>query len=175
MSNFAKIAAQVAANITTATAADSDAEWQRVNSYIADVLKDSHVLYAKLARLQGDFVGEEFERLSKISEAVLHIGDELSGFSKAFYEGKYDMAQSGFSYGTPSGGQAPQQAPAPQPQQAPAPAAPAPAPEASPEAAGPMAFGDSGEPEEAPAGKSDDESGEPPAEDYSGEEESDED
>lgn len=174
MSNFAKIAAEVAANIKTATAADSDAEWQRVNSYIADVLKDSHVLYAKLARLQGDFIGEEFDRLSKISEAVLHIGDELSSFSKAFYDGKYDMAQSEFSYGSPPGGQSPQQAPAPQ--QAPSPApeaskpapeAPSPAPEEAPAPEEPMAFGDSGEPEE--------ESAEPPAEDYSGEEESDDD
>ena len=173
MSKFAKIAAEVASTLKMAAAADKDAEWQRVNSYIADVLKDSHVLYAKLARLQGDFVGEEFDRLAKISEAVLHIGDELSGFSKAFYDGKYDMAQSEFSYGG-EGGMQSQQQHQQQPQQpAPAPA-PAPAPEAAPAPAQggqggqePMAFGDSGS-------KDEEGEGEPPAEDYSGEESEDE-
>ncbi|MGH6876897.1 MAG: hypothetical protein ACREHV_05885, partial [Rhizomicrobium sp.] len=71
-------------------------------SYIADVLKDTHVLYAKLARLEGDFGGEELSRLERISEAVLALGNELSSFSKAFYEGKYDMAQSG-AYGESTG------------------------------------------------------------------------
>ena len=71
---------------------DRDAEWQRVNSYIADVLKDSHVLYAKLARLQGDFGGEELMNLEKISEYVLEIGGKLSSFSKAFYEGRADIS-----------------------------------------------------------------------------------
>jgi hypothetical protein len=86
-----------------ATAVDKDAEWQRVNSYIADVLKDSTVLYAKLARLQGDFVGEELDRLMKVSEAVLTIGEELSAFSKAFYGGKFEMADSELAYGSESG------------------------------------------------------------------------
>ena len=78
---------------------DRNAEWQRVHSYIADVLKDTHVLYAKLARLEGDFGGEELSRLEKISEAVLTLGNGLSAFSKAFYEGKYDMAESDLAYG----------------------------------------------------------------------------
>jgi len=101
--NFSIVAAGVHDILKVATS-DHDAEWQRVNSYIADVLKDSHVLYAKLARLQGDFDGEEMARLSRISEAVLAIGDELSTFSKAFYEGKYQMLQSEFSYGGGEGG-----------------------------------------------------------------------
>jgi hypothetical protein len=82
---------------------DREAEWQRVHSYIADVLKDTHVLYAKLARLEGDFGGEELSRLERISEAVLTLGNELSAFSKAFYEGKYSMAQSDFTYGEDGG------------------------------------------------------------------------
>lgn len=169
MSNFSKVAAEVASALSngrTAAAADKDADWQRVNSYIADVLKDSHVLYAKLARLQGDFAGEELDRLIKVSEAVLRIGDELSGFSKAFFEGKYDMAESEFTYGEPGSG-APAAPSAPPPQsveemtgglgspapEAPAPEAPAPAPEAPKEE-----FDVNVE-----------ESGEEPDEDYSGE------
>lgn len=70
---------------------DRDQEWQRVNSYLADVLKDTHVLYAKLARLQGDFVGPELSELEKISEKVLDLGEELSRFMKAFHEGDASM------------------------------------------------------------------------------------
>ena len=97
-----------------------DADWQRVNSYIADVLKDAHVLYAKLARLQGDFGGAELDQLQKISEAVLVLGDELSVFSKDFYDGKYRMQQSEFTYGDqggapiPTGGGGAQPPPAPE-------------------------------------------------------------
>jgi hypothetical protein len=99
-SRLASLAAEVNATLVRkAAAVDRDAEWQRVHSYIADVLKDTHVLYAKLARLEGDFGGEELTRLERVSEAVLQLGNELSGFSKAFYEGKYDMAQSDFAYG----------------------------------------------------------------------------
>ncbi len=94
-----KAADQVLKNFKVASNSDRDSEWQRVNSYVADVLKDSHVLYAKLARLQSDFVGEELDRLMKISESVLSIGTELSAFSKAFYEGKLTMADNEFSYG----------------------------------------------------------------------------
>lgn len=88
---------------------DRDAEWQRVNSYIADVLKDAHVLYAKLARLQGDFVGQELNSLEQISESVLSLGEELSQFSKAFYDGKLQMADSDMAYGTPPGQSPPEQ------------------------------------------------------------------
>lgn len=98
-SNFAKVASDVAKIIRRHASADSDAEWQRVNSYIADVLKDAHVLYAKMARLQGDFGGEELDRLRKISEAVLALGDELSGFAKAFKDGQYSMVETEFTYG----------------------------------------------------------------------------
>ncbi len=87
---FAAKARQVRSSRTAGT--DRDAEWQRVNSYIADVLKDSHVLYAKLARLQGDFGGTELDNLEKISEYVLEIGGKLSAFSKAFYEGRADIS-----------------------------------------------------------------------------------
>jgi hypothetical protein len=68
-----------------------DADWQRVNSYIADVLKDAHVLYSKLARLQGDFVGGELDHLEKISSKVLDLGEQLSTFMKAFHEGDASM------------------------------------------------------------------------------------
>ena len=100
MSNFVKVSSDVSKALRNHfSAEDRNAEWQRVNSYVADVLKDIHVLYAKLARLQGDFGGEEFARLSKVSEATLAIGDELSKFSKAFYLGKYEMIQNEFTYG----------------------------------------------------------------------------
>ena len=103
-SRLASLAAEVRSIMERRVAAvDREAEWQRVHSYIADVLKDTHVLYAKLARLEGDFAGEELTRLERISEAVLQLGNELSAFSKAFYEGKYDMAQSQ-TYGDDGGG-----------------------------------------------------------------------
>jgi hypothetical protein len=103
-SRLATLAAEVNDAIRRQLAAvDREAEWQRVHSYIADVLKDTHVLYAKLARLEGDFAGEELTRLERISEAVLQLGNELSGFSKAFYEGKYEMAQQQ-TYGEGEGG-----------------------------------------------------------------------
>jgi hypothetical protein len=94
MSHFANVARDVVNTLNTRVAAtDRDAEWQRVNSYIADVLKDAHVLYAKLARLQGDFAGKELDELEKISEGVLAIGGKLSTFSKSFYEGAASMIQ----------------------------------------------------------------------------------
>jgi len=96
-SRFASVAQSVkdavSGRIRTSTA-DRDADWQRVNSYIADVLKDAHVLYAKLARLQGDFAGAELDGLEKISEDVLDIGGKLSSFSRAFYQGKASMSES---------------------------------------------------------------------------------
>ena len=76
---------------TIRTAADEDAEWQRVNSYIADVLKDCYVLFAKLARLRGDFAGSELAKLDEISSGVRDMGQSLAGFSKAFNEGEYSM------------------------------------------------------------------------------------
>ena len=93
LAGFSAMAAKVHSEIRGRLAAsDREAEWQRVHSYIADVLKDTHVLYAKLARLEGDFAGEELSRLERISEAVLTLGNELSEFSKAFYEGKKQAA-----------------------------------------------------------------------------------
>ena len=111
-SRFNRVAAEVAAEIESRTnsqvnkiaaAGDQDADWQRVYSYLADILKDSHVLFAKLARLQGDFAGEEGTKLERISAAVLTIGEELSTFSKAFMDGKYEMQQSEFVYGEEGG------------------------------------------------------------------------
>lgn len=104
-SHFASVAAQVMANLNRVAVEDRDAEWQRVNSYIADVLKDAHVLYAKLARLQGDFAGSELKVLEGISEDILSIGGKLSSFSKAFYEGKADMSEEE-SFGEGEGGDA---------------------------------------------------------------------
>jgi hypothetical protein len=120
MSQFSHVAAQVQAAVQSrlGAAVDMDAERQRVNSYIADVLKDSHVLYAKLARLQGDFKGQEAEDLFAIGQKVLALGDELSRFAKAFREGEAQMADTSFSYGDDSGGggQAPAPAPEPEPE-----------------------------------------------------------
>lgn len=70
---------------------DEDAEWQRVNSYVADVLKDCYVLFAKLSRLRGDFMGHELEELDKVASRVRDIGSALTIFSKAFTEGEYHM------------------------------------------------------------------------------------
>lgn len=114
-SNFASVASDVVKelrnhgllSVIRSAAADKDAEWQRVNSYIADVLKDIHVLYAKLARLQGDFIGNERQDLEEISEEVLSLGEELSQFSKAFYEGRLNMAESDVVYGNPGSGASP--------------------------------------------------------------------
>ena len=95
MNAFNRVALQIFQHMNPRiSASDKDAEWQRVNSYIADILKDAHVLYAKLARVQGDFAGSELEDLEKISEDVLNIGGKLSAFSKAFYEGKVNMNES---------------------------------------------------------------------------------
>lgn len=83
---------------------EHDQEWQRVNSYVADILKDTHVLYAKLARLQGDFIGAELSELESISEQVLDLGEVLSKFMKAFHSGDASMLKTK-SFGNP--GQAP--------------------------------------------------------------------
>lgn len=112
-SAFAKVASDVKAAMARRAGTDRDAEWHRVNSYIADVLKDSHVLYAKLARLQNDFAGHELEDLEKISENVLGLGKSLSQFSKDFYDGKYAMTPSETQYG--GGQQQQQQQPPPPP------------------------------------------------------------
>lgn len=116
---FSNIASDVARRVRTADGpapqqeAAHDAEWQRVNSYIADVLKDTHVLYAKLARLQGDFIGGELSELEKISSDVLDLGEKLSLFMKAFHEGDANMMKEKSFGGPPSGG-APPGTPPPQ-------------------------------------------------------------
>lgn len=93
MNSFKKVARSVFNSFQARVAAeDKDEEWQRVNSAIADVLRDAHVLYAKLARLQNDFKGDELQGLQTIGENVLTIGGKLSEFSKAFYEGKLAMS-----------------------------------------------------------------------------------
>lgn len=121
MNTFNRVALSVSKELAHHLAAsDKDSEWQRVNSYIADVLKDAHVLYAKLARLQGDFAGVNLEELEKISEHVLDIGGKLSAFSKAFYEGRVEMALEG-AYG-----EAPQAYNRPAPSPAPVQTAPEP-------------------------------------------------
>jgi hypothetical protein len=118
MSHFSQVAAQVQAAVQSrlGAAVDMDAERQRVNSYIADVLKDSHVLYAKLARLQGDFKGKEAEDLFQIGQKVLALGDELSRFAKAFREGEAQMADTTFAYGDEGGAPQPAPEPAPEPE-----------------------------------------------------------
>lgn len=124
--NFPRLASELFQRLSGATrvtvSADKDADWQRVNSYIADTLKDTHVLYAKLARLQGDFAGTELEELRVISESVLSLGSQLSKFSKEFDQGNYEMQQSQFVYGDQGG--APMPNPAAQQQQTPAQQAP---------------------------------------------------
>ncbi len=97
---FNKVAREVHWNIT---AVDRAAEWQRVNSAIADILKDQSMSYSKLARLQGDFAGPELDNLQKIAESILMIGDEMSKFAKSFYDGKFRMQESEIVYGEQGG------------------------------------------------------------------------
>jgi hypothetical protein len=80
---------------------ERNSEWQRVNSSIADVLKDSSVLFSKLARLQGDFTGPERDELEDIGNDVRSISDRLSKFSSEFYAGELNMRtpETPFSYG----------------------------------------------------------------------------
>jgi len=87
-------AAEEARQTVRSAATDRDAEWQRVNSYIADILKDAHVLYSKIARLQGDFVGNERDKLENVGEQVLDLGGEISKFMRGFHAGKNDMLSS---------------------------------------------------------------------------------
>lgn len=108
--SFSRVAAEVSESLGGRVAQmphgqepGRDSEWQRVNSYIADVLKDAHVLYSKLARLQGDFIGAELRELEKISEDVLDIGEQLSHFMKAFHSGEASMLREK-TFGTPPGG-----------------------------------------------------------------------
>ncbi|HES59694.1 MAG TPA: hypothetical protein ENO18_04610, partial [Caldithrix sp.] len=91
--HLARVATEVQQSLQVAASKDQDAEWHRVNSYIADILKDAHVLYAKLARLQSDFSDVELAKLEKISERVLELGGQLSQFSKGFYEGRIEMVK----------------------------------------------------------------------------------
>lgn len=114
--SFSRVAAEVvkALRVAQDQPSEHDAEWQRVNSYIADVLKDAHVLYAKLARLQGDFIGGELSELEKIAADVLDLGEKLSLFMKAFHNGDASMMkEKTFGGGDGSGG-APPGTPPPQ-------------------------------------------------------------
>lgn len=109
---FDKIAHDVEQRLKTAAEVDRDADWHRVNSYIADVLKDAHVLYAKLARLQSDFGGPELQTLEDVSNQVLVLGESLSHFSKAFYEGDHQMVSGDVIYGQQPAAPAPPPPPA---------------------------------------------------------------
>jgi len=105
---FSKIAAEISVMIQSRTriktAAERDAEWHRVNSYIADILKDVHMTYAKLARLQSDFTGDELVQLEELSERILSLGSSMSKFSKAFYEGQFNMLPADTTFGGGGGG-----------------------------------------------------------------------
>lgn len=79
-----------------------DTEWYRVNSYIADILKDLAMTYSKIARLQQDFTGKENDDLSKIAEKILSLGGEMGEFMKAFHEGESSMVQEQVFGGTPN-------------------------------------------------------------------------
>lgn len=123
-SKFAKTASRVFCALGGAAPPDErDPEWQRVNSSIADVLKDTGVLFSKLARLQGDFAGVERAKLEEIGNKVRDLTDELSKFSSDFYNGDLNMkvSETPFNYGGPAGGgggqpSAPPAPPAPSPE-----------------------------------------------------------
>jgi hypothetical protein len=131
---FSKISSEIHLALGGETPNERDPEWQRVNSAIADVFKDSGVLFSKLARLQGDFAGSERAQLEEIGNEVRDLTDKLSKFSSDFYNGDLNMkaSQTPFNYGgpAPGGGGAPQGGGAPPP----APAPPAPSPESNPAA-----------------------------------------
>ncbi len=101
--NFARVAAEVH-RVLAHSPEQRDSEWQRVNSYIADVLKDAHVLYSKLARLQSDFIGPELTELEKIADDVLELGGRLSHFMKAFHAGEANMLKESTFGGQGGGG-----------------------------------------------------------------------
>jgi hypothetical protein len=117
MSEFSKVASQVHNKLVrklNIAASDKDAEWQRVNGSLADILKDCYMLNSKLSRVQADFKGEELDRLLKVSEAVMALGGELSEFFKAFYDGRLEMVEGGLQFGDESGGAPPMPAPSPE-------------------------------------------------------------
>jgi hypothetical protein len=115
MSEFAKVASQVHNKLSRTAATDKGAEWQRVNGSLADILKDCYMMVSKVARVQADFKGEELDRLMKISEAVMALGEEFSSFFKAFYDGRLEMVEGGLQFGENSGGA---QIPVPSPEAA---------------------------------------------------------
>lgn len=129
-SKFARLASTVHVALGGAAPPDErDPEWQRVNSSIADVLKDTGVLFSKLARLQGDFAGIERAKLEEIGNKVRDLTDELSKFSSDFYNGELNMrtSETPFNYGGPAQGGGNQGGGGAPP---PAPPTPAPAPPA---------------------------------------------
>lgn len=101
MTPFQRVASEIQANLLKRIATDRDAEWHRVNSSIADILKDSSMLFSKLARLQSDFVGSELEQLEDVSDKILTLGQEMAQFARAFYEGDFAMNPSETVYGNP--------------------------------------------------------------------------
>lgn len=101
---LSRTAMTVRSNMKRVAFVDRDAEWQRVHSYIADALKDMHVLYAKLARLEGDFSGTELEEIDAISESVLDLGEKMSKFSREFSQGNIRMMESPTFHGGDGGG-----------------------------------------------------------------------
>lgn len=88
--SFLKVAKEVSSDLRVA-GEERDDDWHRVNGYAADILKDSSMMYSKLARLQNDFEGQELEALEKISEGVLDLGSKMSGFARKFFKGEFRM------------------------------------------------------------------------------------
>lgn len=109
----APVPAPQAAPVAPASIDERDTEWYRVNSYIADILKDLAMVYSKIARLQQDFTGKENDDLSKIAEKILSLGGEMGEFMKAFHEGKSSMVQEQVFGGTPNN-TVPENAPPPE-------------------------------------------------------------
>lgn len=103
-SNLNRVASSVMKSLGGFRVANEErnAEWQRVNALIADVLKDAHVLYSKMARLQGDFTGDERDELEDIAEQVLSVGRELSDFMTSFHDGNAEMVHD-VTFGSPGG------------------------------------------------------------------------
>ena len=118
MTPFQRVAAEVQANLLKRIATDRDSEWHRVNSSVADILKDSSMLFSKLARLQSDFVGSELEQLEGMSDKILTLGQEMAQFARSFYEGDFAMNPSETQFGNPNPNAPvePGQQPAPAPQ-----------------------------------------------------------
>ncbi len=73
--------------------ASNESFWQKTNTSIADVLRDSSSVYAKLSKLQGDFEGKDAENISEMAKEYLSLTDRISEFSSKFKAGEIKVRE----------------------------------------------------------------------------------